>query len=854
MTCRQSRYSSAVVTFARSMSGLEDNQVLSLNHALMQEGANLPADQTRWNAAIDATVEGYRSGVLSTQRAGHDPLARLEAARLETPDGSRVYAAERLVERARAAAAAQEEYITGFARDLGVSVETARGSFSRYFGDASGDSSLRASRTFADGWRGDLGHAALFVDRRSLYAYSLMEADRASSLAGRETRPSVVRQPITSSFIQEIGYDPSTGRAEIVMRSRPEQPYAYRMTQSEWEDFSSSPSVGTYYSRNIRNNNDYAYETAAAADAAGSLSRCPTCGQFADFSSHTCPVPGSRAAVEDDIARTVANASQVAPVASSTPIVADVVYPTLMQNPSVGINYLENGTITVPGFSRIQQDARRFGRIFVPVTANIYADDASGDSERVTGFAVVSYNGRGRGYSVTMLDSNENVTYRTLRCNCDVYLRNYRCTHTDNAIHSLNGLLRGDDRLTIEATRRAAALASEQLAAEYASSVSATEAAAAAFIPLSVDFENNPAEFQTLYKAAREAREEYKAAVARGETPQYPIPYLRENAFGGLAKPGSGRGFGIEVEFAFPSNMSYSEISSAKQRIGHELHAAGLTRSARQGGYGDSHGWVRDHHERGWSFEDDGTTGGSDAISGGEIVSPIMYDQTQTWDNINKVTDVLRRNGAVISKGAGMHVHVSTGDYDHRVENHNRLLSAFAENEDLIYRLSAAPERGGRHRGTSYCAPSTMPAAAYTNVNNARNRHYGHSIGVNLESVSGSGSDHVEFRTFDATLEPAVMQTQIGIAVYLAEAATRPSAADLIPNRNHQPLGTRLAANPRRNVLTGDAWNESTLPVRKFLDKLVPGNSGAPDENPQVKQIVSLFAATKWQKDSSRGY
>jgi hypothetical protein len=363
---------------------------------------------------------------------------------------------------------------------------------------------------------------------------------------------------------------------------------------------------------------------------------------------------------------------------------------------------------------------------------------------------------------------------------------------------------------------------------------------------MAVSYETDNEKFQSVYEEFRAKREAYRTAVANGETAEYPVPYIRENAFGGLATRESGRGFGIEMEYAFPEDMDYHDVRAANAAIGRELYALGLTRETSQGGYGASHGWVRDHHDRGWSFESDFSTGGSDGQQGGEIVSPIMYDEPETWTNIEKIAEVLNRHGAFASKGSGAHVHVSSGDYDHRPENHNRLLNAFAQNEDLLYRLSANPERG-RHRGTGYCSPNRMPAAPYANVNTARSAQTGHHIGLNLQSVNGRSSDHVEFRTFDATLNPAIIQAQVGLAVYMTEGATRPDTASTIPNENHTPIGSRLNANPSRGTLTGSSWQESTLSVRRFIDKFVPGAGGDESENPRARQIIALFAATKWQ-------
>ena len=60
-------------------------------------------------------------------------------------------------------------------------------------------------------------------------------------------------------------------------------------------------------------------------------------------------------------------------------------------------------------------------------------------------------------------------------------------------------------------------------------------------------------------------------------------------------------------------------------------------------------------------------------------------------------------------------MHVGVADYDHTVENHARLLSAFKEHEDTLYRLAQNPERRA-HRGTQWCSPNMAPSGPYANT------------------------------------------------------------------------------------------------------------------------------------------
>lgn len=832
MTCRASRLSSAVITFARDMSGLEDNQVLALNHALMQEGAQTPAPTAdQWNAHITSLQNAYTAGILTVRAGSHDPVARLEAARTETPDGPRFYAVERLVTRAQAAAAAQADYFENLGRHLGTTAAHAANEFRVAFVEATGNSRLQAAPAFARSWAANPDNAALPVDRRSLYAFQQTENLRASTLSSAPARPAVDN---VWTFPAEPGHgrivrlasDPATGHTEITWSrdGDSEITHTYRGINEDTLNALLNPTTDTRentFRALIAGRREYRYDTTDEAAAARAHHRCATCGQFR-ASSHTCPTIGSDAAIQRDInAATARITGQPEPEHIPALTTRTTWYP---------LDDNDSALMRLPGISRITAEARANGAVTAAVVAQVEPNAL------VRGNIRVDYLGRGLGYTATPVGPDQDAT--ALTCSCITALTTGTCSHMTAVTTSVSNLLNARVTTRNDAQAAAATVTSD-LTAEYAASVAATTATTSQWREPVVRLADNPDVFQDMYQAAREARTAYEAGTAA-----FPVEYMRENAFAGMGTRASGRGFGVELEFAFPEDMSSGDRRVALRAIGQELYAAGLTTTQNQQGYGASHGSYRDYHARGWSFEHDPSTGGSDGQSGGEIVSPVMFDEPETWTNLEKVCNTLTRHGAIVSTGSGAHVHVGTGDYDHRVENHNRLLQAFAENTDLLYRLSTDPARG-RHRGVGYCRPNTMPSSPYRTVQEANRGQFGHGLGLNLQSVQGRTSDHVEFRTFDATLNPAVIQTQAKIAMFMTEGATR--GGSTVPNENATTLGERLNSNPRRGALTGAAWNESTHGFRSFLDRFVPTVTENPADNPHMRQLVALFALTKWQ-------
>lgn len=848
MVCRESRLSSAMTTIARDMSGLEDNQCLGLNHALMQEGSTTehPTPQ-QWNAFIDEVSADYTNGRLFVGSGSRDPRRRLEAARSEAPDGPRFYAAQRIVTRSRHARTGHVQYLESYARSIGAPSTHAATSFWSAFHEATDNARLQPTPAFVTAFTNNPDNVHLPTDRRSMYAYEQMESARTAGIAQQQSRPAVTRNepPHPSSAIQEMGYDPLNGRAEIVMRSNPDRVYAYRMSPQEWEDFVSSPSVGRHFARVIRGNPDFQYDSEEDAAAAATHRRCATCGQWSG-TEHYCPITGSEEDLNRDVRLAVEaaranNAPTAGNAAPHAPIPATEV--TRMPDGRTRNHPHENGVLRCAYPNRIRQEARRHNQVNVPLRYGTQ------DGHTVEGLARVDYAGRGAGYTAEPVTAPGDSRTDHLRCTCDEYRRTYRCEHITNVTNHLTGLLNETDAPSVDAIRAAAAEATENLTQEHDSSTAATAAAAANWQPLSDSFSDNPERFQTLYEEYRTKRSEYLESVENGEYDptdpgQHPIPYITTEAFGGLASPGSGRRFGLEIEFEFPATMTYDEQRNARLRIGRELRAARLTRSSSQQDYGSSHGWYREHHEEGWAFESDGS------VNGGEIISPAMADEPDTWQNVQKVCDILNRNGAVPGTNAGMHINVGVGDYDHTIANHNRLLSAYQENEDLLYRLASNPERG-RHRGGGYCRPNRSISTPYATVSSARNSNVGKHLALNLAGANGDDRARVEFRVFDSTLTPSTMQAQIGMAVYMAASGGREGSVPESP-RSVRPLGQRYDANPHRRALSGDEWNESTQGMREFLDTYVPGTDDG-NKDTRVRQLVALFAMTKWQRDR-RGY
>ncbi len=160
--------------------------------------------------------------------------------------------------------------------------------------------------------------------------------------------------------------------------------------------------------------------------------------------------------------------------------------------------------------------------------------------------------------------------------------------------------------------------------------------------------------------------------------------YERENVIGDPNQT-----FGVEIEFD----------GADANAVARAFHAAGLASTPNLQGY-------HSYREPGkWVVERDTTVNG-------EVVSPVLRDTPETWEQLERACAILRENGATVTTRTGGHVHVGadSAGMDHDVGRFRRVANACAWAEDLMYRLAAATGRGGRrHRGAGngyrWCGP-----------------------------------------------------------------------------------------------------------------------------------------------------
>jgi hypothetical protein len=470
-------------------------------------------------------------------------------------------------------------------------------------------------------------------------------------------------------------------------------------------------------------------------------------------------------------------------------------------------HYFEHGMLYAPLLSLVREAVVLSDEPVLVDVHGQYRDPDTGVAGDLTGAVAV--------YDPASPDAGEHAA-DGLDCTCG----RPRCAHRQLAAADVTGSISSPSRLAT--ARRASTTVLSELGAEHAAAQAAQQRAQQTWPAPEVSYLDDVDAFQAAYQ-------DTLRRIERGEDA---VPLLYEDATGGLGARGHGRGFGVEIEFELGEEASYG----ARRNIAHDLADAGLAEDSTIWGYHEPRiGGYTDARD-GWRLEEDSTVDG-------EIVSPILFDTPETWQDIEAVCAIVRAHGGIATVSTGGHVHVATGNFDHLAANHARLLRLVAAYQDTLFRLATNPERR-THRGTAWCTPNPTASAGFESVTQVRQRNSSHGVALNLSAVHGRPNDHAEFRMWDGSLDAAVIQTQVKLSLGLTEAALRTSghAGDL----QVDPLGGHHHAfGDRGGRLRGEDWRAATRSFRALVDTVF---HRAVDK----AQATSLFAITRWAQPATR--
>ncbi|MDD4566125.1 MAG: amidoligase family protein [Eubacteriales bacterium] len=413
-----------------------------------------------------------------------------------------------------------------------------------------------------------------------------------------------------------------------------------------------------------------------------------------------------------------------------------------------------------------------------------------------SGRTAVIRSGSGRSYSVDI---------NTGSCDCpDFVNRQNRCRHIEAADIAREQITQG----TFQGSRNDTDINTNQFTGEYISNETEDEIRnlQREYHDDSFFYTENPEQFEQDMQRLREA----------------PVPYYYQNVLNG-----SNVTFGIELEF----------VDGDSNAIARELHSLGICSSSSMQRY---------HSLRApgkWVLEIDGsvTRGGR----GGELISPVLTDTPETWQQIETICEVARRHGARVNTSTGGHVHIGAEDaLDGKRQRWRRFFKTAVGFEEAFHRLAGGEQSRFRN---SYYAPSSLSqnrAGISTRMPQEENTSAFQTVisrisqgkyqSINISSFSGSKKT-IEFRAFNGTLTPGIIQANVKYAAGVINTSVR--------SRIRQGEGIDVSDSDRkRGRIINDYEinnNRSDLSIMKAMDVMF-------SRKEDKEHILSVMAKNSW--------
>jgi hypothetical protein len=302
-----------------------------------------------------------------------------------------------------------------------------------------------------------------------------------------------------------------------------------------------------------------------------------------------------------------------------------------------------------------------------------------------------------------------------------------------------------------------------------------------------------------------------------------PVPYYRENALNGSEN----LTFGIELEFR----------GGDSNAIAAELHGMGICGQPQMTGY---HGRKVPGK---WALEKDSSV--TVGNRGGELISPVLKDTPETWRQLETICEVAKRHGARVDTHTGAHVHIGAAErMDGKKQRWRRFFKITSGFHDVYLRLSGGEQ--GIFRGEQYAASSLRQSLRGISAplpGEENEADYHRSIGslggtryldINLQSFASSKKT-IEFRGFNGSLTPGIIQANVKFAAGVVTSAQRSRVrgeSGLSPSSPSRKRGRMIGEYARNNAKTDES-------VMKALDVVF-------SRKQDKEHILSVILKNRW--------
>lgn len=180
-----------------------------------------------------------------------------------------------------------------------------------------------------------------------------------------------------------------------------------------------------------------------------------------------------------------------------------------------------------------------------------------------------------------------------------------------------------------------------------------------------------------------------------------------------------------------------------------------------------------------WQLKYDETVSSSRTINneniscGGEIVSPILKDKEETWQELQWVCQILQRLQARTKNMSGGHIHFGANYLDTSEKYWLNFIQLWIIYERIIYRFVFGDKIGPRERIMEYANPISQKL--YKNFFKLRSNNYTvikenlpvfRNQAINFKNTKGGQFDimnTIEFRCPNSSINPVVWQNNVNL-------------------------------------------------------------------------------------------
>lgn len=230
-----------------------------------------------------------------------------------------------------------------------------------------------------------------------------------------------------------------------------------------------------------------------------------------------------------------------------------------------------------------------------------------------------------------------------------------------------------------------------------------------------------------------------------------------------------------------------------------------------------------------WNVKPDGSL-----TKGAEINSPILYDKTQSWEELNIVCAALK-GISKIGSAAGGHIHVGVQALGNNKESWKNFIKMWAIYENVIYRFCYGEFLTGRSSLSEYASPvsnsffecivecENNTTTFEEMLQTVKSERY---VGVNLQNaIYNSGfikKNTIEFRCPNGSLEPVIWQNNINFFVKFLKYCRKLSNFnnDIIEARQQTNLNKYNSLDWYDEIYLEQALELSDLLFNNNLDKI----------------------------------